>query len=464
MRILHTCSKSQQSGSILLAFVLMLPFLILIATYYIDLTVSSNSLARQGQMQTHAQLVADAGIDAGMRELNTNSSWNGTAGEVELQNENGVRTTYELDLINNNETEKTLISTGRSYRTTDNNLIADITIEAKLRPVTSGEYSVVSGVGGLEMSNSAKILGGDVLINGKVSLTNSAQIGLSTSPVNLEVAHQSCPIPPDANYPRICNPDENGEPISLNNSARIYGDVKANNQVDGSGMSNPGLTASSGVVAQPLPTHDRAAQIAEINAADAADSPNAISGSSAGCSSGNKTWPANLKINGNVNISNSCRVTVQGNVWISGNLSVTNSSRMIVADSLGNNRPVIMVDGNSGASFSNSSILQSNSNDTGFMVITYKSDASCSPDCTDVTGPDLYNSQNDSTITLTNSASGPNTIFYARWTKVNISNSGQLGALVGETVKISNSGTITFGASTGTGSSFWVIDSVRRTD
>lgn len=454
----------RQDGSVLLAIILMLPFLILIAALYTELTVSSLQLARQDQMQTHAQIAADAGIDQAMQEINQDENWSGTGSEVEVQSlTNNVRTTYEVTVVDNGESEKIVTSTGRSYQGSNSTPVSDVSLEVRLRSVTSGEYSVVSGVGGLEMNNSAKILGGDVFINGKISLTNSAQIGLSTSPVNLEVAHQSCPSPPDASYPDLCSPGENGEPITLSNSAHIYGNVQANNQLDGSDMSNPGLTASTGVTPQPLPPHDRAAQVAEINAADAANSPDAISGSSAGCSSGNKTWPANLKINGNVRIRNSCVVTVEGNIWITGNLEVTNSARMIVSNSLGSTRPVIMVDGDE-ASFSNSSVLQSNSSDTGFMIITYKSDAPCSPDCTDVTGTSLYNSQNDTTISLSNSASGPNTIFYARWTKVDVGNSGQLGALIGQTVKLSNSGTITFGTSTGTGTKFWVIDNIRRLD
>src|SRR5690606_13731548 len=112
-----------------------------------------------------------------------------------------------------------------------------------------------------------------------------------------------------------------------------------------------------------------------------------------------------------------------------GTLEVTNSSEMIVSNALGATRPDIMIDG-AEASFGNSSTLRSNSSGTGFQIITYKSDAACSPDCATVTGSDLFNSQNDTTIELDNSASGPNTIFYSKWTKVLVKNSGQIGALI----------------------------------
>lgn len=457
-----------QRGSVLLAFVIMLPFLILIGSYYIDLSVSSFSLARRGQLQTHAQVSADAGVDYAMQQINLNDSWAGTGGEVQLMpTTNGVRTTYDVTVADTGTDEKTISSTGRSYRNSSTTPESSITVEAILRPVSSGEYSVVSGVGGLIMSNNSKILGGDVLINGKVTLSNSAQIGLSTNPVTLEVAHYTCPpgSSPGSSYPRYCNSGEDGQPISLSNSARIYGTVKANNQTSGTGMSSPGLQTphclvSGGtpsgpncITAQPLPPHDRDAQKAAVSTT--------LTGGAAGCSSGTKSWPANLKITGDVSISNSCKLTVNGNVWITGRLTVSNSADMIVANSLGTTRPVVMVDGTK-ADFVNSAELKSNTSNTGFMIINYMSDAACSPDCPDVTGNDLYNSRNDERIELSNSSEGPNTIFYARWTKVKVSNSGQIGALVGQTVDISNSGTITFGTSTGTGTSFWVIDSVKR--
>jgi hypothetical protein len=125
-----------------------------------------------------------------------------------------------------------------------------------------------------------------------------------------------------------------------------------------------------------------------------------------------------------------------GNVWITGTLNVSNSSQLIVSNTLGTTRPNVMIDGSS-ASFNNSSTIVSNSNSTGAQIITYWSSSTCSPNCSNVTGMDLYNSRSVSTINLSNSSSGPNSVFYARWSRVNIANSGQLGALVGQTVQLS---------------------------
>lgn len=449
--------KVKTDGSILLPLIIVLPFLMLIAGSYMNSSVTGFRLARGDQLHTHAQLGADAGADYATREVNQTLGWAGTSGEVELINEADNRVTYEVIVTDNSASSKTVTSTGRSYRpATATTPTSSVIIKVNMHPVESGSYSVVSGQGGLIMSNSSKITAGDVLINGEITMSNSASIGLSTGPVNVSVANQICPIPANATYPRLCNAGENNNPITINNTAHIYGDVKANHQSSSAGMSNPGLTASSGVAPAALPSYDRDAQKAAVATT--------IGSSAASCSgSENKTWAANTKISGNAVLSNSCQITIAGNVWITGNLYVSNSSKIVVADSLGTSLPTIMVDGSGGAVFSNSGKIISNASLSGAQVITYYSKASCSPDCTDVTGTELDDSRDETTIALSNSAQGAQSVFYARWTQVNLANSGQIGAVVGQTIVMSNSATITFGAAAGgSGTPTWVVDGYRR--
>lgn len=446
---------SLQRGSALLSVIIMFPFLLLVIAVYMQLSVSSFNLSRNDQYRTHAQLATDAGTDFAVLEINADPDWTGTSVPVELHNDGKIKTTYEVSVADVDDDTKTITSVGRTYTpVTATTPKSSVTIKTDLRAVSAGNFSIVTGVGGLYMSNSAKILGGDVHVNGEVSLTGSSQIGLSTNPVNLSVAHQNCPVPADATYPSMCGGGV-GDPITINNPAHIYGDVKANNQVSTARMSGPGLTASSGVAALPLPVHDRDAQKAAVASEVAASSVN--------CNNGTQNWTANLKITGNVVISGSCQVTVEGNVWITGTLTIRNTAQLIVSDSLGTTRPDIMIDGSS-AQFQNSSLLRSNSSDTGFQIVTYRSSPSCSPDCANVTGQELYNSRNLTTISLSQSSSAPNTIFYAKWSRVTVGNSGQIGALIGQTVELTNSGTITFGTSVpGGGTTGWVIDNYRRT-
>lgn len=447
--------NSAQQGSILLSLVLVLPFLILILAAYMSLTTSGMKLARTDMLRVNAQLAVDAGIDAALSIINQDDDWAGTEGEVELRNADDIRTTYEVEVFDTDEDRKEIAAVGRSYTPADSpEPTSTVRIMVDLRPVKYGGYSLVSGVGGLSLKNNSRILGGNVYINGKVDLINSAQIGLTTNPVNMHVAHQSCPNPPSANYPQVCASGENGEPISIKNNARIYGDVKANNQTNGNGMTSPGLTASSGVAPLPLPEYDREAHKAAVAVQQ--------SGSQAGCSGGTKTWPANLKVNGDVRISNGCNVIIEGDVWITGSLRLQNSSRITVSESLGETMPVVMVDG-SEAQLTNSSRLVGNSHSTGLQIITFRSNASCSPDCTEVTGPELASSQNLTTISLSNSSAGPNSIFYAKWSKVSVGNSGEIGALIGQTVELTNSSAIVFDTGSAVEETvFWVIDGYRR--
>lgn len=448
-------NRLNQNGSIILLLLITLPFLILMAIYYMHLSLTSFQVARFDQLHTEAQLAADAGADYAVEQISQDNNWAGTNSAVEIHNSDNVRTTFTAS-VSGNSSSKTVAVTGRTYWPAGTTTPArSVSIYVDLRPVTSNSFSLISGEGGLSMNNNSKIVGGNVFVNGQINLSNSAQIGLSTKPVSVEVADQACPQPANSTYPRVCNSGEGGQPITLANLAHIYGTVKATNQTNGGGMSNSGLVPNSSVSPQPLPTYDRAAQKAAVT--------NIMTGNAASCSGSQSiTWPANTKITGDVSLSTKCTVTVGGNVWITGSLVVRNSAKMVVDNSLGTTMPNIMVDGSSGATFSNSAQLLPNSVNTGFEIYTFYNKGSCSPDCSSLTGTDLANSRSVTTISLQNSASAPNSILYAYWSQVEIGNSGQIGAVIGQTVLLTNTGTITFGNSTTVGDVTWVVKGYRR--
>lgn len=401
---------------------------------------------RRAAVQTlnvNAQLAADAGLDEAMVELTSDGSWTGSGGEVELLNQNDIKTTYETTVTDGVADNFKIISvTARSYSPSDA-VEPDVTrrYEIDVEAVTSGTgpASVVSGVGGLVVNNNAKISGGDVLVNGKITVGNNGQIGLSTNAVNVRVAHQSCPVPANDTFPRVCNSGEAGEPITIGNNGWIYADVRATNQTNGARMSDPGLIPNQTVDPVPLPDYDREGQKAAVAVTQTP--------AQAGCSNNEtKTWPANLKVTGSVTLGNNCTINVSGDVWITGNLNTGNNGRLVIANSVGTDRPVIMVDGSTGFTFGNNGQIVKNSSDTGAEVISYWSAAGCSPDCADVTGSNLANSQNVQTINLSNNGSAQNSVFYARWSKVTVANNGGLGAVAGQTVELGNNAVISFTA------------------
>ncbi len=451
--------RNTQQGSILISMLLVFPFLIVMVLFYMSLATSSYRVATKDQSQTHSQFAADAGIDRSLQEINTDANWAGTGSEVTLHNETSVKTTYQVSVVNSDASNKVVTSIGRTYKPASATTASStIKIEAKVRAINSGgEYSIVSGVGGLEMENSAKIINGSVYVNGTLSMKNTAQIGLSILPVDVSIAHQSCPggSDPGATYPRVCASGENGQPISISNSAHIYGQVEATNQTNGTAMTNPGLVAGASPPPLAMPTYDRDAQKAAVTSTQTA--------AAAGCSLGLKNWPANLKITGDLSVTNLCVVTVSGDVWITGNFDFRNIAVLKVAEGV-TTPPVIMIDGASGLSMRNNSALLPNLGMVGFRIITYYSTDTCQPDCANVTGTPLKNSQSIETIVLRNGASALRSEFYARWTKVTVENTGAIGALAGQTILLRNSAAVTFGA-TVTGINVpqgWVINSYKR--
>ncbi len=455
--------KKSENGFILLSILLSTTILTLMGVAALEIVSSNLRAARAEQSRVNAQFTADAGLDDAIRQLNQNSSWTGQP-QTTLLNTTKQRTTYETTVTEGSTQFQKFINVTAHTYTPGSSTTPSHTrkYSVEMRGVGSGSYSIVSGVGGLIMKNNSKILGGEVYVNGELSLSNSAQIGLSLLPVKVSVADQSCPLNGSSGYPRVCTAGERSstQPITFAGNSRIYGQVQATNQTNGANMFSPGLVAGSPAAA-PLPEYDRQAQIDRVA--------NNMTGSQASCSLGVKTWPANTKITGDVTVSGVCVITVEGDVWITGNLNLSNAAIVIVKLGV-TQQPVIMVDGNNGVTIRNAAGLMANINlsPVGFKVITYASTVACSTaasNACDVTGTNLYNSKSKVTISIENAATAAETEFYARWSKVTINNSGNIGALVGQTVELSNAAAITFGTEVSgfSGPVAWVVNSYKRT-
>ena len=434
---------------------------VILITTTLIMTVTSSSIgnfqsASKDQYRMSAQFAADAGLDYGIHALNLDENWVGTGGEVNFYTTTSgksIRTTYTVTTgPGSTALRKYLLSTAKVYSPgTDTSPKATRTYQLEVEEVTSGygPGSVVSGVGGLILNNNSRITGGDVIVNGKVTISNGAQIGLSTNPVNLRVAHQSCPVVVDASYPQLCT---SGQPIT--NSGLIYGNVQAQNQTNGAGMSNPGLTSST-FAPVAVPGYDRPAQKAAVSATYASSDATVACGNNQ-----TRTWPANIKITGNVALGNGCTVNILGNVWITGNVTYGNNARIVISNSLGATRPVIMIDGPAGLNTGNNSLITPNILGTGAEVISVwwntntatNGNFTCGGiadrlDCTSVTGLALSTSQNVTTINLSNNANASNTVFRALWSRAVISNNGALGAVAGQTIQLGSNAVINFTAS-----------------
>lgn len=436
----YLATPPNKPGFALPMVIFVFGFVITVAVIVANTAVASFTTARTDQKILQAQLAADSGIDYAMTEINKDETWTGTTSEQTLINQDGVEATYSLAVTDgSHQDQKFITSTGRTYDANDGDLLSERIYETEIVGSRAGSYSIAAGVGGLSMSNNTIITGGDILVNGFIDMANSTQIGLSFAPVHLRVADQKCPTPPDSTYPRICNSGEDDEPVSINHTAAIYGEVEANNQSDDSGMHDPGLVSSSGVSETALPDYDRTAHKDAVSITR--------NGEDAACSSGEsyKIWEADTKIEGDVHLEKQCEVTLRGDVWITGNLELTQSAKISIASGL-TSEPVIMVDGET-TRFLNGAAIDTNDSGVGAQIISFYSLADCSPDCSEVNGQDLFDSQGHTAIEMHNSSEAPATLLYSRWARVSVSNSGSIGALAGQAIEMSNKATLSFGGS-----------------
>lgn len=485
-----------EDGFIIATLLASMTFLFLISVIIFRLVINNYKIADAQTHRINAQFAADAGADIAISELNNDEDWpgtslgvwNGTAEEITFYTDSTAdfESKYLATIVDGLEDdEKTIEVTGRVYSPLGStNLISERSYSVDMRGLGvggNGGFSIVTGVGGLILENSAKIVNGSVYVNGTISLSNQAQIGTTSTSVAIRAAHNSCPtLAPYTSYPSPCTSEE---PISVNSPATIYGQVCANNQTTSSGIDNsgsnglfivgtspecdddplPGINPNP-LPALPLPVHDRDQQKADIVVDCRPSAGNCPGGNhdyvdytTCDSNSGTRTWENGLKIDGDVVIAKKCKVTIEGDVWITGSLTVRNNAEIIVSELfdpatvVDNNLPSIMVDSQSGITFNNSAAIVDNSNDIGVQFVTYWSEASCSPDCSDVSGLDLLNSGDETTIYLEQSAEAPGSILYAKWSQIDLNNGGDIGALVGQTVKMRNSAAVTFGAAVTTG-------------
>lgn len=455
-------------GSLLGAVLIAMVALSIIGLSMISLVTNDLQVTTKNVSDANALLVAEAGIEQSLQQLNINDSFAGyTTAQTFFNNTDQGRATFETVITSTSTNAKTITSTSKVYRLNNPTKIIS-TRKVKVTVVGTGSegYSVMSGPGGLILTGSANITNSDIFVNGLLSLSGAAKIGTPSQPVNVDVAHQSCPTgaSPGATYPTVCT---TGQPISLEYSTNIYGTVCATNQTS-KGPNNNIQTGSGGeglkvgCVTPPTeqPTYDRAAHIAKMTTTSAG---NNITYNCSQWQSPNgfvRTWPANIKFTGNVSASSSCDLTISGDVYITGNLDIGGAAKIKVANSVGTTRPKIVVDGT--ITSAGSAQLIANSSGTGIHFISFKTNAACNPNCTSLTGTALKASQSLLTVDVGGAANLPGMVFQSYWGKVKVGGSGTVGAAIGQTVDLSGAGTVTFGTKLSSGAKTWTITSYQQ--
>ncbi len=419
---------------------------------------------------SNALLTAEAGIERSVKAITSDSTFLGYPeedGEF-YDNADQGRGTYETIVEDGTgPNEKVIISIGRAYNKSGS-LEKERRVRVTIVPTSSPGYAVHAGPGGLIMDNGRILNAANVHVNGKITMSNSGSVGIGTvaQPLNISVANANCGT--GNAYPTQCT---SGEAITITNNGgnnMIVGTIcathqtqtkfpigGANTQITG-GSTGAGLVPGCVAPVTTMPTYDRVAHIASMTTTTASNN------ITYDCSQWQnphgfvRTWPANIRLDGNFN-SNNCDLTINGNVYITGNFSFAASGRIRVSDSVGTTAPIVLVDG---AITTNSSTVIPNSSGTGVRFISFRSNAACNPNCTTLTGSQLSSSQSFETVTIGGSSGNLNSaIFQSYWGRVHITGSGNVGSALGQSVRMSGSGTINFGTGLATGSSGWSIRS-----
>lgn len=438
---------------------------------FADVAIVQFQRTNQNVFISNALLTAEAGIEQSLHAINETESFAGFEETDFYDNDQQGRGTYETTIESGSGPgERVITSTGRAYSKTGQ-LEKERRVKVTIVSTSSPGYSVQAGAGGLILRGSAAITNSQVYVNGYIELHGAARIGQENAPLDIFVANQNCPngSNPGATYPQVCT---TGQPIRISDwsSVAVIGNVCATGQTQAAfptsksppaqirgGSGGAGLITGCTAPVAPMPTYDRSAHIASMTTnAD----PNNIDYNCSQWQSPHgfvRTFPANIRLNGNANWASSCDLTITGNVYITGNLTIGGAARIRIADSVGTTRPVIVVDGTINAG--GSGTLIPNSSGTSAHFISYRGVGSCNLNQAGCSGNDLKNSQNQTNINVGGAGSYPGTIFHAYNSKVVIAGSGNLGSAIGQTIDLDGAGTVTFGTALASGENIWTIRS-----
>ncbi len=446
----------------------------------VTLVLSDFEVTTKNVSDTNALLVAEAGVEQSVQQLNDDDDFTGyTTAQTFFNNDDQGMATFTTTVANTSDSNaKTVTSVGKVYRKSDTtNPVSTRTVKVTVVGTGSEGYSVFTGPGGLILGGSASITNSDVFVNGTITMNGAARIGTASQPVKVDVAHQACPTgaSPGSSFPAVCT---TGQPISIPDwsNASIIGSVCATGQTqskfpNNQNNTNPpqiraGTSSGQGLIngcttpPGTQPAYDRNTHIASMTTTA---NPGDLTYNCSQWQNPNgfvRTWPAKIRFNGNVDASSSCELTITGDVYITGNLTIGGAAKIKVANSVGTTRPKIVVDGN--IDVGGSTQLIANSSGTGIHFVSYKSNAACNPNCPSITGTALKTTQNLQTVNVGGAANMPGMIFQAYWGRVTVAGSGNVGSAVGQTVDLSGAGTITFGTKLSSGAKTWTITSYQQ--
>lgn len=451
-----------QQGIVLITVLMICLLLTFVGLSLADVAIAQFGHTTKNVFVSNALLSAEAGVERTLKEYNQNGSFAGYSETTFYNDSTQGRGTYQTTITGGTgPNERIITSTGRTYRYGSNIVESTRKVRVTIVGTSSPGYSVQAGAGGLILSGSASITNSRVYVNGYIDLNGAASIGTAGNPLDVFVANANCPTGanPGPTYPQVCT---SGEPIEFETSTRIYGNICATGQTSTqvAWWQNPpslqSLIAGCTAPIAPMPTYDRAAHVAKMTTSVTSTNINYDCSTWKNPEGFVRTYPANIRLNGNVSWSSSCDLTITGDVYITGNLTMGGSANIRVANSLGTTKPVIVVDGT--ITGGGSAKIIPNSSGTGAYLISYRGSGSCNL-AVSCSGTDLKTSQGVTTVNVAGAGNFPGTIFHSYWGRVIINGSGTMGSALGQTIDLSGAGNVVFGTTLSSGTSTWTVRS-----
>lgn len=448
--------KSDENGSLLVASLIIGMLMIGLGIVLGNLATAQLIRTNRNISSLNALQIAEAGIEKSISQLNLDETFTGfQAEEVFFDNQQQGLGIFTTEIIEGTEDEKFIISTGSVYRyqDTEGEPLSQRRIRVTVVGTESEGFSVHTGPGGLLLGGNASITNSDVHVDGFLQLDGQSQVGTPNDPRGVNVANIRCPLGanPGENYPELCG--AGNEPVTVGSNSAIYGSVCATHQTNSANIfpGDGGEGLITGCIAPEVspPIYDRQAQIDAVEiVASASDNQYRCSGSN-----NTVTWPNNLRINGNVNLSGNCTVILEGDVYIAGSFRTGGSSTVRVADAVGEEQPTMITNGVIDVGGSGQFI--SNNLGVGGKFISFQSEAACNPGCVELSGNDLYNSQNQVTVDLGSGVNLAGMVFQSYWGTARLAGGGSVGAIAGQVVDLRGAGTVVFGTVLSSGEKTW---------
>ena len=422
-------------GYILLLTLVVSSIVMTVAVGFFNYHATAVHAERFAFASAQARTLAEAGIDKAVYELNQNGSY---AGESNTALGNGK---FSISIADIGSGSKRITVTSSVPNTA--NPTATKIVQATLgvdSSVASFYYGVQVGQGGLEMSNSANIIG-NVYASGNIIGTNSASIqggAIVAGPTGViegmdidgdswsHTIRETSTVGGNATHSVLQNTVVNGNVLadSISNctigGAATY-DTRSSCTVSGAVTTpNPDAFVPAEIV--PLPISE--AQIDEWEL----DAEGGGTVSSQTFSDGTRNLGPK-KIVGNLTMSGDAELVVTGTLWVTGEIKLSNNAKIKLHTSYGNSSGIVMagIDESSSAGYieiSNSAqILGSGSTGSYLMLISQRE-----------LGSNAIKTSNSSATM----------ILYAGEGEIEIGNTAALKEVTAAKLKISNTATVTY--------------------